>query len=191
MKGEKEMAIFGSGRKSTMENLTQQLATHPMLQWVAQVLRQEKQEDGDRKSADAWKHRVDDYYDDGIRTVFVYRDYLGVLHGKVQQMFPTAEEEKNGWKIPAHDGFRYTVYGYEPLPGCCGIGYRDVMKAWTEVVRALMMKMYPDYQYSDCSICDLKTSAAANELHFDESVMCYFTYTLPRPHYEKWFKEQQ
>ena len=153
------MALFGSSKKSTMENLTQQLATHPMLQWVAQVLRQEKQE--------------------------------GVLHGKVQQMFPTAEEEKNGWKMPAHDGFRYTVYGYEPLSGCCGIGYRDVMKAWIEVVRALMMKMYPNYQYSDCSICDLKTSAAANELHFDESVMCYFTYTLPRPHYERWFKEQQ
>ena len=164
------MALFGSGKKSIMEDLAQQLAAHPMLQWAAQVLRRTEPRNCDQKAADAWKHCVEDYYDDGTRTVFVYRDYLGVLHGKLQQMFPSEEDERNGWKMPANDGFRYTSYGYEPLSGHCGVGYRDVMKVWTEVVRALM--------------------AASNELHFDESVVCYFTYILPRPHYEKWFKEQ-
>ena len=92
--------------------------------------------------------------------------------------------------MPANDGFRYTSYGYEPLSGHCGVGYRDVMKVWTEVVRALMAKMYQDYRYSECAIRDIHPPAASNELHFDESVVCYFTYILPRPHYEKWFKEQ-
>lgn len=184
------MALFGSGKKSIMEDLAQQLAAHPMLQWAAQVLRRTEPQNCDQKAADAWKHCVEDYYDDGTRTVFVYRDYLGVLHGKLQQMFPSEEDERNGWKMPANDGFRYTSYGYEPLSGHCGIGYRDVMKVWTEVVRALMAKMYPDYRYSECAIRDIHPPAASNELHFDESVVCYFTYILPRPHYEKWFKEQ-
>ena len=185
------MALFGGpSKKTTMENLTQQLAVHPMLQWVVQVLRQEEQEQHDKRPAGRWKHYIDDYYDDGVRTVFVYRDYLGVLQGKVQQMFPSEEEERKGWKMPANDGFRYTVYGYEPLSGYYGIGYRDVMKAWTEVVRALMMKMYPNYQYSSCAIRDIQVPTATDVLHFDESVLCYFTYTLPRPHYEKWFKDQ-
>ena len=187
------MALFGGpSKKTTMENLMQQLAVHPMLQWVVQVLRQEKQnpEDHNQRIADSWKHCAADYYDDGVRTVFVYRDYLGVLYGKVQQMFPSEEEERKDWKMPAYDGFRYTTYGYEPLSGYYGIGYRDVMRAWTEVVRALMIKMYPDYQYSDCAIRDIQTPPAGNALHFDESVLCYFTYTLPRPRYEKWFKEQ-
>lgn len=185
------MALFGgSSKKTTMENLMQQLAVHPMLQWVVQVLRQEEQEQHDKRPAGKWKHCTDDYYDDGVRTVFVYRDYLGVLQGKVQQMFPSEEEERKGWKMPANDGFRYTVYGYEPLSGYYGIGYRDVMKAWTEVVRALMMKMYPNYQYSSCAIRDIQVPTATDALHFDESVLCYFTYTLPSPHYEKWFKDQ-
>ena len=184
------MAFFGPSKKSIMEDMTQQLSVHPMLRWAAQVLRQEEQQNGDQKPADAWKHQVENYYDDGVRTVFVYCDYLGVLHGKVQQMFPSKEEEKNGWKMPTHDGFRYTTCGYEPLSGYCGPGYRDVMGVWIEVVRALMKKMYPNYQYSECATRERQTPPVANELHFDDSFMCYFTYTLPRPHYEKWFKEQ-
>lgn len=104
------MALFGSGKKSIMEDLAQQLAAHPMLQWAAQVLRRTEPRNCDQKAADAWKHCVEDYYDDGTRTVFVYRDYLGVLHGKLQQMFPSEEDERNGWKMPANDGFRYTSY---------------------------------------------------------------------------------
>lgn len=188
------MALFGGcGRKPTMENLMQQLAAHPMLHLAADVLREEKQSEGngDRTPADAWKHCVEGYYDDGIRTVFVYRDYLGVLHGKIQQMFPSEEDKQKGWKMPDIVGFYYTECGYEPLPDYCRIGYRQVMRTWTEVVRALMKKLYPDYQYSDCATLDMKTpDIAANELCFNRAVICYFTYTLPRPHYKKWFKEE-
>ena len=66
------MALFGGpSKKTTMENLMQQLAVHPMLQWVVQVLRQEEQEQHDKRPAGKWKHCTDDYYDDGVRTVSV------------------------------------------------------------------------------------------------------------------------
>lgn len=63
------MALFGSGKKSIMEDLAQQLAAHPMLQWAAQVLRRTEPRNCEQKAADAWKHCVEDYYDDGTRTV--------------------------------------------------------------------------------------------------------------------------
>ena len=47
------MAFFGPSKKSIMEDMTQQLSMHPMLRWAAQVLRQEEQQNGDQKPADA------------------------------------------------------------------------------------------------------------------------------------------
>ena len=48
------MALFGSGKKSIMEDLAQQLAAHPMLQWAAQVLRRTEPRNCDQKAADAF-----------------------------------------------------------------------------------------------------------------------------------------
>ena len=47
------MALFGSGKKSIMEDLAQQLAAHPMLQWAAQVLRRTEPRNCDQKAANA------------------------------------------------------------------------------------------------------------------------------------------
>ena len=180
------MALFGGNSK--IDKIEKQLMEHHILYLVERMLKKGQYEETNDNNDRKWIHCVEDYYDDGVRSVYVYRDYVGILRGKPTLLTQPVKGEKEQKEID-YDGFSYTAFGYEPISGYGGIGYREIMKSWINVVRERMMAMYPQYKYSNCSLYDNKQAAqTTNALHFDVSLVGYFTYTLPRPCYKPWFQ---
>lgn len=174
------MALFGSGNKVVEEEIRKKLSVHPLLRLVAIIMSGE--ENGEEKEL-LWRHCITDYGDSGIRTVYIMQDGIGLVKGKICHEIWTEQDFSEGILM------RYTCSEYEPISNYKGISYKRIMQLWAEAVKGYMRESYPDYTYSTCSTYETGLTKNLGEYSTDDSQCWYFTYTLPRPAYKKWFEE--